>query len=123
MIDEMKTLFKFRYGGEVWDMPPIYFRVWFYLNCIADGKEESILTEDGTTITLKPYELITTIRVLALNVAWFERGILKVPNPKIIEDVLLWLESNKIISREPKKKYTKITMLQRDNIDYSGERR
>jgi hypothetical protein len=86
--------------SDIWAMPPVYYRVWLYLRCLAYHKEISAPLSGGTSITLLPGQCITTLREIAASAAWFERGILKVPNVRSIDDILCWMEEQDLIEIE-----------------------
>lgn len=81
----------------IWEMPPMYHRVWQYLKYSAAFEVKKIPQKSGEILILNRGELITSIRTIANAVAWYERGILRTPNPKTIQDILQWMESQEMI--------------------------
>lgn len=89
--------------SEIWDKPPLYFKVWHYLLMSADYK-------NGT--------LDRTHNQIADKVQWVEKGHSKIPNRKAIKDILDWLEAAKMIKKTTSgngnRKYTLITIVNYD---------
>lgn len=77
--------------SDIWLMPPLYHRVWQYLKYMVNHKPNKIPMKDGSFLTVEPGQHLTSIRNIAEDVAWYERGILKKPNPKTISNILDWL--------------------------------
>lgn len=103
--------------SDIWLMPPLYHRVWQYLKYMANHKENKIPMKDGTFLEIKPGQHLTSIRTIAEDVGWYERGIFKKPNPKTISSILDWLEKQKMIRIERGKsnrQYTLITLINWD---------
>ena len=63
--------------SEIWDKPPLYFKVWRWLLMSVDYKTG---------------ELTTTCNIIADKVQWVENNQPKIPNRKSIMDILRWLE-------------------------------
>ena len=82
-------------NSSVWQMPPVYGRVWEYL----------LHTVDHKTGTLK-----TSLNNIATGVSWIERGIERKPNRKTISVVLGWMEQENMISIESNKLFTCISI-------------
>ncbi|MED1607781.1 DnaD domain protein [Cytobacillus kochii] len=100
--------------SDVWLMSPLYHRVWQYLKYKVNHKENKIPMKDGSFLTVVPGQHLTSIRTIAENVGWYERGVLKTPNPKTISGILDWLEKQKMIEigrGEGNRQYTLITLL------------
>ena len=100
--------------SDIWVMPPLYHRVWQYLKYKANHKENKIPMRDGTFLTIKPGQHLTSIRKIANDVGWYERGVFKTPNPKTVSSILEWLEKQEMISIDRGKgnrQYTLITLL------------
>lgn len=100
--------------SDIWVMPPLYHRVWQYLKYKANHKENKIPMRDGTFLTVKPGQHLTSIRKIANDVGWYERGVFKTPNPKTVSSILEWLEKQEMISIDRGKgnrQYTLITLL------------
>lgn len=100
--------------SDVWLMPPIYGRVWHQLLLSANFEEKRVPMRDGSFVTVKSGQHLTSIRTIANAVGWYERGIWKEPNPKTIQDVLEWLEKQNMITLEHgegNRKFTLITIV------------
>ena len=70
--------------SDIWMMPPLYLRVWQYLKYAACFDMKRSPMRDGSFIKLSSGQHLTSIRIIADKVSWFERGINKPSNPKII---------------------------------------
>ena len=84
--------------SDIWKMPPLYQRVFFYLRQLAVWQPESFPTKQKYKIALNPGQLITSLSIIADGVSWYEYGVKKTPNKKIIKDILRWLESNSMVT-------------------------
>lgn len=87
-------------NSDIWRMPPVYHRVFYYLRQKACWNTEQFPTKKKFRIILLPGQLITSLDEIANGVSWYEWGKEKCPNRKIILDVLEWLEGNEMIQRE-----------------------
>lgn len=85
-------------NSDIWKMPPLYQRIFFYLRQEACWQPEIFPTRKGYGIALNPGQLITSFSTIAEGVSWYEYGVKKVPNKKIIKDILGWLESNSMVT-------------------------
>ena len=86
--------------SDIWKMSPLYQRVFFYLRQEAVWKPELFPTRKKYKIALNPGQLITSFSNISEGVSWYEYGVKKVPNKKIIKDILCWLESNSMVTVE-----------------------
>jgi hypothetical protein len=84
--------------SDVWKMPPLYQRVFFYLRQNAAWQPETFPTRKGYGIALNPGQLITSYSAIAEGVSWYEYGVKKIPNKKTIKDILKWLEGNSMVT-------------------------
>jgi hypothetical protein len=103
--------------SEVWLMPPLYHRVWQWLKYNVNHTEANVPLRDGTTVLVKPGERITSIRKIAEGVAWYERGILKEPNPRTISEILKWLTKKEMVvvsNGESNRQYTLVSLINWD---------
>lgn len=85
-------------NSDIWRMPPLYQRVFFYLRQKAVWKPEVFPTRKGFGIALNTGQLVTSFSAIAEGVSWYEYGVKKVPNKKIIKDILWWLEGNDMVT-------------------------
>lgn len=83
--------------SDIWLMPPLYHRVWQYLKYKVNYSESELYLREGIRLLVKKGQHFTSIREIAKGVAWKERGVPKQPNPKLIGDVLKWLERQNMI--------------------------
>jgi DnaD/phage-associated family protein len=103
--------------SDVWMMPPLYHRTWQYLKYIVNHKDNTIPMRDGTFMTIKAGQHLTSLRDIAKNVGWYEGVKWKEPNPKTVTTILEWLENQSMIKIERGKgnrQYTLITLLNWD---------
>lgn len=107
-------------NSDIWLMPPLYHRIWQYLKYIANHKDEYVPMRNGTKLLIKRGQRLTSVRNIAEGVGYYERGIFKKPNPKTVQDVLNWLEENRMITIETgNRRYTLITIV--NYCIYQGE--
>ena len=100
--------------SAIWSMPPLYLKVWQYLLHAACFEEKNIPMKNGSFIKLEKGQHLTSIRVIAGKVSWYERGIEKSPNPKTISEILEWLITQNMIQIENgknDKQYSLITIV------------
>jgi hypothetical protein len=83
--------------SDIWIMPPLYHRVWFYLRSKAKWEQQLFPTKKKFGIWVNPGQLITSIDLIAYGVQWTEWGKEKKPNKKTIKSILNWLEGNGMI--------------------------
>jgi hypothetical protein len=89
-------------------MPPLYQITWDYLIDEANHDEQVVDFTSGEKVIVKRGEKITSIRKIAHDLTWIERGIEKTPNPKTIRNILTWLEGEKMIAVKSNSQYTHI---------------
>ena len=82
--------------SDIWMMPPLYHRTWDWL----------LQNVGPTTGSMR-----TSIGLIADGVAWFERGLLRVPNKRTIMKILDWLEAHEMLSRESNASGTTVTVV------------
>lgn len=88
--------------SDIYQMPPLYLRVFERLLLEANHKDTYIPYRYPGTKTvgkklIKRGERLTSIRDIAEWVGWYERGKFKVPNPKTISSILNWLVENNML--------------------------
>lgn len=88
--------------SDVYVMPPLYLRTFERLVIEANHQDKEIpyKEKDSKIIgkkLIKRGERLTSVRDICKWVAWYERGKLKVPNPKTMQNILDWLEANDMI--------------------------
>jgi DnaD/phage-associated family protein len=103
--------------SDVWMMPPLYHRTWQYLKYIVNHKDNTIPMRDGTFMTIKAGQHLTSLRDIAKNIGWYEGVKWKEPNPKTVTTILEWLENQSMIKIDRgrgNRQYTLITLLNWD---------
>lgn len=81
--------------SDIWNKPPLYHRVWTYLQLKANWKASTL---EGMTI--RSGMLVTSYQQIAEGVAYRQHGNRKLPNRKTIMSILKWLEGNGLIQRK-----------------------
>jgi hypothetical protein len=76
--------------SPIYTKPPLYLRVFERLILEANWRCERIPFGKGTLL-VKRGEKVTSIRQIADWVAWYDRGVLRTPNPKTIHEIMDWL--------------------------------
>lgn len=84
--------------SDIWQMPPLYNRVWQWLKLKAKWKPEMFPTPKRFGIHLNPGQLITSLELISDGVSWIEWGKEKKPNKKTVKTILDWLIHNDMIS-------------------------
>jgi len=82
--------------SPIYTKPPLYLRVFERLILEANWRCKRIPFGKGTLL-IKRGECLTSIRQIADWVAWYERGVLRTPNPKTIHEILDWLIGENMI--------------------------
>lgn len=88
--------------SDIYKMPPLYLRVFERMVIEANHKDIEIpykksgSNEYGKKL-IKRGERLTSIRKIAEWVSWYERGFLKVPNPKTISSILKYLDNENMV--------------------------
>ena len=95
IIDYKKEL-----DSTIWQMPPMYHRVWQYIKYSAYHAPFEIPNADGTFTNINIGQFPTSYRQLAKGVGYYEGRKWKEPNPKTIKNILSWLGKQNMISVE-----------------------
>lgn len=94
--------------SQVWLMPPIYHRVFFYLRQKAAWEARLIPNKAALGTWLAPGSIVTSIEKIASGVSYYDKGDLRTPAKKTILDVLNWLKDHAMITRKSNNKGTLI---------------
>jgi len=97
--------------SEVWLMPPIYHRVWYWLRMNVQHEPFLFPTREKFGIWVLPGQRITSLQLIAEGVKWVEWGREVIPNKKTIKDVLDWLIHREMVTAESNAKGTFITLV------------
>lgn len=100
--------------SAIWMMPPLYHRTWQYLKYVVNHQDNTIPMRDGTFLTIKAGQHLTSVRDIAKKIGWYEGVKWKEPNPKTVATILEWLEKQSMIQIDRGKgnrQYTLITLL------------
>jgi len=97
--------------SDIWQMPPLYHRVFYWLRQKAPWKPETFPTQNKMNINLNPGQIITSMGIIAEGVAYIENNVRKVPQRKTIQRILEWLEFNGIIALARHRQGTTIFIL------------
>ena len=80
--------------SDIWKMPPLYHRVWFYIRQRANWETKlmptNIIPKIGMWVS--PGMLITSLSQIAESISYFSQGGINVPDRKTIQRILQWLE-------------------------------
>lgn len=104
--------------SAIWMMPPLYHRIWQYLKYKVNHQKNKIPMRDGSFLTIKPGQHLTSVRDIAKNIGWYEGVKWQEPNPKTVTTILKWLETQSMIEIDRGKgnrQYTLITLLNWDS--------
>lgn len=97
--------------SDVWMMPPIYHRVWYWLRLNVQHEIYLFPTRETFGIWVLPGQRITSLQQIAEGVKWAEWGKEKVPNKKTVKAVLDWLEAQGMVTVESNAKGTLISIV------------
>jgi len=84
--------------SDVWLMPPIYHRVWYWLRLNVQYEPFLFPTREKYGIWVLPGQRIASLQQIAEGVSWREWGKKKVPNKRSIKAVLDWLEAQEMVT-------------------------
>lgn len=104
-------------GSAIWMMPPLYHRTWQYLKYTVNHQDHTIPMRDGSFLTIKAGQHLTSVRDIAKSIGWYEGVKYKEPNPKTVSTILEWMEKQSMIKIDRGKgnrQYTLITLLNWD---------
>lgn len=95
--------------SEIYQMPPLYLRVFERLILEANHEDKEIpYKAPGSKVTgkllVRRGERLTSLRQIAEWVGWYEYGVFKAPHPTTIQRILDWLVSRGMIEIAPASK-------------------
>jgi hypothetical protein len=99
------------FSSEIWNMPPLYDRVWKWLLGHVEWQLVEKTTPTPFVIYVLPGQKLTSVRIIADGVKWQEWGVDKIPNTKTINTILEWLKSRHMIAVESNAKGTLISVI------------
>lgn len=97
--------------SDIWLMPPLYHRVWQWLKYNVNHEDSNVPMRDGSSVLVLKGQRLTSIRKISEGVAWYERGILKEPNPRTISEILKWLTKREMITVSNGKSNSQYTLI------------
>ena len=103
--------------SDIWKMPPIYHRVWFWIRQKVEYETSEFPTRQRYNIWVLPGQMLTSYQHIAEGVAWSEYGVEKVPNKKMIREVLEWLKKEEMIEIFSNAKGTLISVVNWDTYN------
>jgi uncharacterized phage protein (TIGR02220 family) len=103
--------------SDIWQMPPLYHRVWLWLRQKAKYKVEEFPTKRGYGVWLLPGQFLTSYDHIAKGVGWMEWGKEKNPNKKTVKEVLDWLTFSNMVTVESNAFGTLITIVNWDTYN------
>ena len=86
--------------NEIYTLPPLYLRVFERLILEANHQDNEIPYRRKGKVEkklIKRGERLTSVRQISEWVGWYEKGVFKDPNPKIIKEILDYLVKNNMI--------------------------
>ncbi len=107
--------------SDIWLMPPLYFKVWYYLRQKAQHEPFLFPTPKGYGIWVLPGQRLTSLQEIADGVKWSEWGREVVPNKKTIDCILKWLVDEEMIIIESNAKGTLISIINWDTYNHVDE--
>lgn len=84
--------------SDIWQMPPLYHRVWSWLRKSVNHETKCVPTRRGWGIYVLPGQRLTSIGQVAEDVSWMENRKKIIPHKQTIGRVLDWLVFNRIIT-------------------------
>ncbi len=84
--------------SDIWLMPPVYHRVWYWLRLKAQWETRLIPTPKGFGIWVLPGQKLTSLEDISAGVKYVENHREIKPDRKAIKRVLAWLEFNQCIA-------------------------
>ena len=96
-------------SSDIWNMPPIYHRVWQYLKYTVNHQPRTVPSKDGD-IFIDKGQTITSYQQIADGCGWYEWGVKRTPNKKTIKTVLEWLQRSEMVKVESNARGTRITL-------------
>jgi hypothetical protein len=84
--------------SDIWLMPPVYHRVWYWLRLKAQHEEYLFPTRKLFGIWVLPGQRLTSIQEIANGVRWFDNHREITPDKRTIVRVLEWLEFHDAIT-------------------------
>lgn len=102
--------------SDIWAMPPLYHRVWFWIRQKAQH-EVFLFPTPKFGIWVLPGQRLTSLQQIAEGVKWYEWGKEIIPNKKTIKDIISSLELWGMIEVESNSKGTLITIVNWDTYN------
>lgn len=103
--------------SAIWQMPPLYHRVWQYIKYTANHKDNKIPLVDGTEMTIKKGQNLTSIRNIARGVGYFEGRSWKEPSTHTISKIIKFMEQQNMITVDRGKNNREYTLITIKNWD------
>jgi hypothetical protein len=97
--------------SEIWLMPPLYHRVWYWLRMNVQHEPFLFPTRERFGIWVLPGQRITSLQQIAEGVKWTEWGKEKVPNKRTIMVILDWLANREMVTVESNGRGTLINLV------------
>ena len=99
------------FASEIWSMPPIYHRVWYWLRMNVQYADFLFPVRRAYGVWVLEGQRLTSIQQICEGVKWTEWGVEKVPNKRTIAAVLDWLKSRHMVTVESNATGTLITVV------------
>lgn len=83
--------------SDIWRMPPLYHRVWYWLRQNVNHSKNMVPTPKGFAIWVLAGQRLTSYQNISEGVQYVENRQTIMPDRKTIQKILRWLEWHKMI--------------------------
>lgn len=104
--------------SEIWLMPPLYLKVWYWLRHKVQHDPFLFPTHKGIGVWVLPGQRLTSLQEIAEGVKWSEWGKEIIPNKKTIKTVLDWMVDEGMVTIESNAKGTLISIINWDTYNH-----
>jgi hypothetical protein len=104
--------------SEIWMMPPLYLKVWYWLRHKVQHDPFLFPTHKGIGVWVLPGQRLTSLQEIAEGVKWSEWGREIIPNKKTIKAVLDWMVYEEMVTIESNAKGTLISIINWDTYNH-----
>lgn len=105
--------------SEIWLMPPLYLKVWYWLRHKVQHDPFLFPTHKGIGVWVLPGQRLTSLQEIAEGVKWSEWGKEIIPNKKTILTILNWLKIEGMIAFESNAQGTLISIINWDIYNHT----
>lgn len=105
--------------SDIWLMPPVYHRVWYWLRQKVQHTDFLFPTKNGFGIWVLPGQRLTSLQDIADGVKWFDNRREIVPDRRTVKRVLDWLEFHQCLALTCHTSGTLITVINWDTYNHT----